>query len=408
MKKDVAIEEIVKEILRRKIIIGITCVLLFAMGLLATRFILNPSRGIYSSSFELKFEGVENNKMPDGSIFRYQEIINLELLEEIVDQNSEFKNIKYEDMYYNDKIEISQDKIIVGDIENIIPGQYTITVSSSYFSNSKQGGQFVKALIEHFEDEISKNIDRITYGEFEILLNNVINYEDKINLLMSQRSSLLSILNDIKNKNGDIYVNDRRISSYIDEIELTLKTSDLTQLLVEIENKDYVNDIETERINLLRSKMSLEKQLVMNNNTIEECYKSIDKIGTASNMQSFSEYNQLIVSLIQENESIEQALIVINNKLLQSETKSSDQMEFEIELAKMISKVADHTLKVESVQKSVYHDITGVMFDTNRIIQESGTISSLLAGIIFALVGCVGLSVVIVYIYVNKKQDEEI
>ncbi len=402
---EINIKELLKCVWMKKVLIGIICCVMLIIGFLGTKFIYNPINSMYISNFELEFEGVENNLMPDESVHQYRDIISVDALETIVASSDKFSKIDYETMYYKDGIQILQEKIEIDKVLEDVPGKYTLIVASSYFSNKEQAAQFLLKLVELYTDKIKDSIDSITFGEFKTIINDVVNYDDKVNLLLSQKSSLIQTLNRLKDSYGDVYVEGKRISSYVTEIETQLKYSYFTQILTEIKNENYVNDIEIERINLLRDKISLEEQLEINSSIIDECYNAIDKIGTASNMQSFDEYNELIVSLIKSNANIKNNIDIINNKLLQSNAKSNEQLEFDLELEEMVSKVSNYTVMVEDVQKSVYNSRTNSIFSSNAIVSENGGVSSLIGGILFAILGFVCTSGVVLFLYIDKKAN---
>ncbi|MDE7158323.1 MAG: hypothetical protein K2N74_01995, partial [Clostridiales bacterium] len=111
-------------------------------------FAINPSKVSYSGEFWVVYPAMypdstkKTPKYPDGSDFYYHDIISKESLQAIVDSDEQLKKIDVEKLLASDGLSFTAER----DEDNLITGQYFITIKGKNMPGYEDAKRFVAAI----------------------------------------------------------------------------------------------------------------------------------------------------------------------------------------------------------------------------------------------------------------------
>lgn len=119
----------------------------------------------YVSEVIVSFDGMIDNKYPDGSLFSYRDIASKESLTTVKNSNLElYETIDVDSLYDNDGISVVNTNIETNLTNKIFAYTLRVEANSSYFTDVEQARSFITDMIE------SKTIDRVAeyYNNFKL------------------------------------------------------------------------------------------------------------------------------------------------------------------------------------------------------------------------------------------------
>jgi hypothetical protein len=413
-EKGISIGEIFKIIFKRVWwVVGVTVAFLIVFVLLV-QFVYNPSKRTYSVSYNFTYPNMASSQYPDGTTFRYTDLISEDTLKEIVD-NSEgkYSNIDVSEMVANDDISIAYEEVD-SDITPIDNNSYVvIEVKSKYFKNSEQAKDFIYDIIQNPKNKINKQIEEMDYSSnLTVGYVNAVTFTDKISYLQSQRTYLLGMYDSLINSYGQYYtINGKTLNAYRIELTNTFDNEDQTEVNNELSEKRYVLQYERYLANADTRIALLERDKTYNQNEIDalvtERNKLIQEYGSTTSIE-VETFNSRIRELTTAQESIEKSITEINETVAAINAGNSYKDALEEYTAKLdafSTKLQEQTNIFKTVRTSVYADKTEITYKGNSVSPDGG-LNIILAAVIGLVVGFVLVSIVICIIDLPKYRKE--
>ena len=160
----ISLKELLIYIWKKKIMLLISFIAITIVSFAAVT-IVRRTPVKYVSEVIVSFEGMIDNKYPDGSLFSYRDITSKESLVEVKNSNLElYESIDAESLYDNDGISITNTNVETNLTNKIFAFTLRIDANSSYFENIEQARCFITDLFE------SKTIDKVKeyYDNFKL------------------------------------------------------------------------------------------------------------------------------------------------------------------------------------------------------------------------------------------------
>ena len=173
------------------LILGISA-LVTIVAVLGTVFVVNPSKTVYEICFSIDYPEKDDLKYPDGSAFRYLDIIGLENLEKAKASDEKFKDIDVNAINTGNGLTIQEGKYgtnketgAYGIIEQ--PGSYILHIYGSYFADRNEANDFIRALVNVPVENIKDLIGKMDFYVNLNAYNSVSTYSEKIDSLNAQK-----------------------------------------------------------------------------------------------------------------------------------------------------------------------------------------------------------------------------
>ncbi len=328
--------DIFRVIKKRILWIAISTVIIFIIGTVALNFVYNKDKEYYTIGFEYHNTALTGSKYPDGTAFRYSDLITEDALKKIVESDSDFSDIDYVDMVKTDSIQFS---LYTSDEDADVKESYEmLSVKVKYFKDINQAREFMHAIIQSPIEKAQSLMEELNYKTnlyaFDLCRTT---YSDKISYLTSQKNYLDSIYNALIDTYGSYYtVNDGKLSDEyngmtLKQLQNTLNnvfsSNDSSYLTSAVSANYFVLDSLTYDFtsNAVSKIQTLLQEKKENVKGIEELSSSlaslIAQIGTGSTeilaQQDVSSFQSNIASFVIRNNNIDRSVTDIWNQIHQ-------------------------------------------------------------------------------------------
>jgi len=391
-------------------VLGVTLVIT-VVGTLLFYFVYNKSKETYSYGFEIHSDAIVEEKYPDGSIFRYEDLISYDSLKTIVESNDEFKSIDYKDMLENDKISISTYTEETTTNSKTDPVSYkVITVYAKYFDSKLQASDFMKAIVNAPVEKANQLTNNLKYdSNLDAFDTCISSYENKIAYLKAQRDFIIEQYNSLSEVFDSKFLvqsttlgdnSGKTIAYYQNEIKNAYTDEGHARLLNIVETK-YLT-IDTNKNTLEARKNSLLKEKAENSVIIADLKTQYQELvgyynpSTADVIaQQETTFQSRIATLVVRNAEIDNILNDIDEQLKKFNGGAYDmaaQAALEAELAEYRAELVEQTELFTKVKTIAIEQESKAIFKSNMPTADGGLnvwlelLISLLVGFILIVV----------------------
>ena len=184
MEENITFKEIIKRIKAKGLLFLILSLIIFLISILSIELIYNKNYQNYEVKFEYTTRELKDNTFPNGSIFDYRSIINIDSLNTVKKSNDLYSDIDVSEIANNNDIHIINEN-----------NTYTLTISNKYFKNRGIAKKFITDLIRYTVQRVSsKMVDNFDYITLYEAANS---YDLKISYLEKQYKAILEELDII-------------------------------------------------------------------------------------------------------------------------------------------------------------------------------------------------------------------
>ena len=390
----------------RKLLFLIVTLGVAVVVFLAIVLFYNKNKVNYESSFAYDTVSLSEGKYIDGSSYNVNYIISSANLTAVKESNEEFKGIDVAKLIETNSISLDKNVKEYNNADLKSETTYTLRVLKKYFPNDKVAASFIKAVAETPITKTNALASSLTYDGNLTAYKTADAYETKISLLESQKEFLSASYSKLIELYGDIYINNRALSSYQKEIEDYFKTNQISVLNSQVAVNGYVLNFESHKNDLNIQKEHLNTQIANNNRTIQLIRDEIDRLldkvkdsQVTSASLELSSYNTELTRLNMENSNYEKELAIVNTKL--TNNGGADKTVFEATLKTYYDKLNDFTVEYKNVSKDVYANNESIGYTSSSSIKKVGGLSTILSVVIGLVLG------IVVAFIVNLIVDRE-
>lgn len=367
-ERGVSISELWR-IAKRKIWLIVLAALLFsAAAVLVFAIWINPQASDYKLEFMLTYPGVSSQKYPDGTIFYYQDMISSEALLAAKESDLRFADVDVRSMGQEDKISIERDE-----------DSYILSVQQSYFESRADATAFLRALARLPIETVKEKAAALDFSLNKSVFDSV-SFEDKLNLLKSQKERILSKYDEwIAGYSEDYNVSGKSLKNYRMEASVALGDAIFRELMEELETYGYVSR------ELLEVKIAeLREEREMNQKKIKEIQSMMDAApSTAAVSSDYGEgLAKIVAELIMRNVEIDREIAALTEENVDT---------FEARLQSEYERMQNAALSIQEVAQVLYEQESRANFNTTNSLSEGGT-NVILVGVgmfilVFLIVG---------------------
>lgn len=397
-EKGVSVAEIFKVIFRRVWwVVGVTVACLLAF-VLVIQFWYNRENQTYSVNYTIYFPGIETGTYPDGTPFRYSNVVSGEALKSVAASDELLSDLDVDGMVRADDIHISPLTVTSDSgVETVVDRSYTLSVKVKYFKSGEQAVAFLRAVTEYPLTRAKEIISGTASEGYIDIYNGAGTFEDKIQALADQRDYLVEAYDDmISSVSAEYVVDGRTLSDYRLKVSAAFSADDEDYLLSRLSTGNYVLDYERFSETAEAQLSSLTQQKANNQARIEALREERDAALSAGNAVSVESFNAIIARLVNANVDIEQEMAEINGKLewIESAGRDEDIAAFTAELDACRDALVGQIEVFKAVSEKYYDAMCDITYSNNTISPEGG-INIILAAAIGAVLGFIIVSVII-------------
>ncbi len=399
----VSLKDIFSVIFSQKWIALIILIAVTVAGTAGIYFGSNVKDKTYKVSFVLTLPGSDeysvNYQYPDGTAFRYSDMVSLSTLKKVKESSEDFSSIDVDAMAKKGDIlisrEISETKTSAGN--STFESTYTISAKARCFKSFDVARMFMQALAYTPGYYLSQM--KIDYS-YTTIAENASDYVSTVTVLKQQLDDLLEHYEDLIESYGNNFVVDgeKTLQSYMRNLSTYIETnSELDNLITRaniggyLKNESCISDFES------RLKQA-EKDL-------QDAQTTLNKMlsGTASDQPSSLTAIQTQSDLVNEfTRKVEYLKNYLANAKFENGTDSSSQdytdysnakAAYEKDLNAGIASVGRFTDELQKVTSTVYKKLEAVSFTSTNIISIVGGRSiiwsfavSLVAGLVLSFI----------------------
>ncbi|MGN1295713.1 MAG: hypothetical protein ACI4U5_04830 [Bacilli bacterium] len=411
--KEISLTNILKVIFHRYILLGCITGVTFLVGTLGLTIIGN-SQETYVSSFKYNIPSIQNNKYLDGSNFDFQYILSKSNIEEVINSNPEYSNIKIKTLLNSEINEIKYVREYSDVTKEELNAYYKLTLPKCVFSSKEQAESFVIDLLSYPIKESIKSLNNLNYKINLENYSSALKYEDQITYLNNQNNLLVAQYNSLINLYGDVSFENRSLSSYCNDVKRLDYSLLLSDLSNELKQNGYSMNVEKEKTSLELEKKEIQKTIQYNEQKINELREMIKYLlDNSSSVQSLDidAYNQKIAELLIENVNLSERVEEIDIKITTATNAPTSFLNNLENINQDLDEATDKYLEVESYlinnYSSISHKNQRVIYEENETSIVKNALLSLLIG--FAL-GCIVNLIVdrkyLFEVYPEKKKKE--
>ncbi|MFI3329163.1 MAG: hypothetical protein R3Y05_01605 [bacterium] len=412
LEDGISITELFAIVWKRKIIIGIATVLTAILFMAFVVFGVNPNSLRYTSTFDMYFPGIVENKYPSGYYFDYKDIISDENIELVLKNSDEFKGVVLTD-FNNDTITISETTIISSTTE-ITNRTFSISVQGSLFENSTEAATFVESLVSQANDKILNSVDDLSFSTYLNNAKQAQTFELQLNLLNQQVSYVSNLYNNLIDEFGDVTINGNTLLNYKTQYSSYFTINSISNLIQELNNNVYVKDYETNLNYLNTSKGILDNEITILEDQIAALDEKVttllgDRNDVSNAYPDIDSYNKEIAALTLELVTKQHDSLMLGNKINSGNSQEAtvESQEFNSRVEIIEEDLEGFIDEYVEIVKGVYHQFSYVNFSNRAIVTSSGTVSYLLAGMVGAVMAGGISCVLFIVIDLTKKEEKE-
>ncbi len=384
--KELTLFDILKRVFKHKIILISITLVITILGTLFLGVFYSKDNATYSTSFTLTYPKSESSIYPDGSNLIYTDFISEDNLQ-IIKNNKleEYKSIDIEEMSLRNDISISQ---TTKDTKTV----YTVTIKQKYFNNRELAKKFLTDIASLPILKIIEMAQSTSHDDFINAYTSEIRYENKLELLETQKNFLIESYN-------------KAIESYGN---LTLQKDDTSTSTLMEYKQSIVNYFSWNSISLLSSYLTV-KGYAPENKELEKIYltqKSVvefeldiikNLIETESLQNSNTPGDYVTLAYLQEEQiKLEKEIKTLDNKIkfangdYPTNLSQDEKLEYESfknDLDEIYNKILYFLNEYAQNIEEIYETSSFVSFTTTSVITEDNSIGIFGSIVISCIVG---------------------
>ena len=393
--------DIIKLIWKRKILVGIITLIVLIISLLLILFWYNPNNATYQSDFELTFSGSDQDIYPTGKKFNYRDIVSLDRLNKIKQSNSKYSKINIDKLYDENNIRIS--RLASSDITKI-SNNYSIVIADSGINDEKVIKDFISDLLKDVTNEIIVDVNSISYTYNFSGIDNYSLYTDVLNFLIYQKDIIINAYENLILTYGESYsIDGTTLNAKLSTINNTIKNLSLDGLLSIAEQNRYVIDSQdVENYNsLIATRISSLLRIKEKNDLIIDSYSTLGSLIVYEDIQQRIAQNASIVLQLRNllNSYNETNYSFTNEDILAPSLPSE---EYKLSIESVYKEINDLVIDLENDVKAMGSDSLILNFESNSIVEKSGTINIFIAIVAGLVLGLILGSVVVLIIDIPR------
>lgn len=393
--------DIIKLIWKRKILVGIITLIVLIISLLLILFWYNPNNATYQSDFELTFSGSDQDIYPTGKKFNYRDIVSLDRLNKIKQSNSKYSKINIDKLYDENNIRISR---LASSDTTKISNNYSIVIADSGINDEKVIKDFISDLLKDVTNEIIVDVNSISYTYNFSGVDNYSLYTDVLNFLIYQKDIIINAYENLILTYGESYsIDGTTLNAKLSTINNTIKNLSLNGLLSMAEQNRYVIDSQdVENYNsLITTRISSLLRIKEENDLIINSYSTLGSLIVYEDIQKRIAQNASIVLQLRNllNSYNETNYSFTNEDILAPSLPSE---EYKLSIESVYKEINDLAIDLENDIKAMGSDSLVLNFESNSIVEKSGTINIFIAIVGGLVLGVILGSVVVLIIDIPR------
>lgn len=393
--------DIIKLIWKRKILVGIITLIVLIISLLLILFWYNPNNATYQSDFELTFSGSDQDIYPTGKKFNYRDIVSLDRLNKIKQSNSKYSKINIDKLYDENNIRISR---LASNDTTKISNNYSIVIADSGINDEKVIKDFISDLLKDVTNEIIVDVNSISYTYNFSGVDNYSLYTDVLNFLIYQKDIIINAYENLILTYGESYsIDGTTLNAKLSTINNTIKNLSLNGLLSMAEQNRYVIDSQdVENYNsLITTRISSLLRIKEENDLIINSYSTLGSLIVYEDIQKRIAQNASIVLQLRNllNSYNETNYSFTNEDILAPSLPSE---EYKLSIESVYKEINDLAIDLENDIKAMGSDSLVLNFESNSIVEKSGTINIFIAIVGGLILGVILGSVVVLIIDIPR------
>ena len=380
---------VLKVVFRRPWLFAGIALLLAVALFLGIRFGVNPVSSEYYIRFSLEFPGIETRRYPDGTAFRYQDMVGLANLDAVKGADGAFLSLNVSDMYEESDITLTAETTTSEEGETEYTGYYTLRVKASYFRNADAARSFLRAVARTPIEYVNRVSTASDWGFYLSQYAQADTYSERIDLLAAQRDYLSGKYDELIATYGENYsVNGKTLLSYRADVNAVMSKNQQLLFSSELQANGYLYDEIAARLQLQSLTYELQTNLEM-----------LELLPDGSLSETVGEK---ALELIERNAEIEREMAALDpdgdGEILYDAEASAA---FGARMDDVCSRFADVTDVYTDVYGSILRTESAVLFDSNRV-QTDGGIGTVLS-LLLSVAGGVVLSFGVVLLLYWKR-----
>lgn len=393
--------DIIKLIWKRKILVVIITLIVLIISLMLILFWYNPNNATYQADFELTFSGSDQDIYPTGKKFNYRDIVSLDRLNKIKQSNSKYSKINIDKLYDENNIRIS--RLASSDITKI-SNNYSIVIADSGINDEKVIKDFISDLLKDVTNEIIVDVNSISYTYNFSGIDNYSLYTDVLNFLIYQKDIIINAYENLILTYGESYsIDGTTLNAKLSTINNTIKNLSLDGLLSIAEQNRYVIDSQdVENYNsLIATRISSLLRIKEKNDLIIDSYSTLGSLIVYEDIQQRIAQNASIVLQLRNllNSYNETNYSFTNEDILAPSLPSE---EYKLSIESVYKEINDLVIDLENDVKAMGSDSLILNFESNSIVEKSGTINIFIAIVAGLVLGLILGSVVVLIIDIPR------
>lgn len=393
--------DIIKLIWKRKILVGIITLIVLIISLLLILFWYNPNNATYQSDFELTFSGSDQDIYPTGKKFNYRDIVSLDRLNKIKQSNSKYSKINIDKLYDENNIRISR---LASSDTTKISNSYSIVIADSGINDEKVIKDFISDLLKDVTNEIIVDVNSISYTYNFSGVDNYSLYTDVLNFLIYQKDIIINAYENLILTYGESYsIDGTTLNAKLSTINNTIKNLSLNGLLSMAEQNRYVIDSQdVENYNsLITTRISSLLRIKEENDLIINSYSTLGSLIVYEDVQKRIAQNASIVLQLRNLlNSYNEANYSFTNEDILAPSLPSE--EYKLSIESVYKEINDLAIDLENDVKAMGSDSLILNFESNSIVEKSGTINIFIAIVGGLVLGVILGSVVVLIIDIPR------
>ena len=379
----VSIADLWRAAKKRLWVILLAAAVLTSVAVLAYVSYIDPHTADYTMEFTLTYPGSASQKYPDGSLFYFRDIISPEALSEVKESDARFSDIDVISMSQSDDITIEKGES--GDeTRPAEEGLYILSVKKFYFDDRGEATAFLRALAQRPIKEAKARAKKFDFSLDKGIFDGGV-FEDKLSLLMEQKSSILSRYDAwISEYSGEYRVSGKSLKNYRTEASAVISDVLFEELTKELDDYGYVS---RELLLVKIAELSEEKEI--NERKIDEIKAMLEEVRPVTMTIDSSNYEEglaeVLAKLIERNVEIDRQIAALNIENVET---------FEARIETVYEKMQDVAKTVSEVASVLYEQESRADFKTTNAVSEGGT-SAILVGVgVFVLTALIAGAIV--------------
>ena len=383
----ISILDLFKVMYGRKLTILIATVLTVIVAVLAVTFGYNKSNSTYVSNFSYNNSEINSGKYVDGSSFDYRALASLEVLNAVKATDSIYASIDVDKMYEKGDIDvqINYDKNDLKDNYNVY---YRIAIKKKYFKNEFLAKQFISALTEYPVNRTKTIAQNLNYNSNLTSFSKTTTYESKLLFLQAQLELLDESYASMVEQFGDNIINDKKLSTYKNELDLYFEDNSIDTLKNELKSKCYVyiTDDTINNLKTIKTNYLLEAQIKTIEDQIKRLLDAVKESNVSINQLDLNVYNEKLLEINMEIADKKIELDYIEGELANAEstdeTYLASKQKFENKLNAMFEQMTEFTSIYKNNYNKAISNNVYVYYTNTAIIKEEQGFSVLVTVII--------------------------